>query len=656
MRRLAAVAPDTPRERALWTAPRLAAPVAVDAGFFTVLALWGAGQAATSRHAINADGVAYLDIADEIARGHLGAALHAYWSPLYPFLLALARGIDPSPRAEYPIAHALNLAILLFAAAAFRLLVRELVRARRRLYRTETSASWIAVAYAAFLWAALELATVRTVSPDLLLFAFAVLAAALLVRVFNGRARPATLLGLGLVLGVGYLAKAPLFPIGLAYVAAVPLLARRRRLAAAGIALSGFLAIAGPWIVALSLRTGRLTFGESGRLNYAWYVDRTPWRHWQGEGAHGTPIHATRRLSTDPPAYEFGSPVFGTYPAWDDPSYWFAGLRVRFDTGRQLHETRAVLGTLYRMLLDLDARRLLARGEARYLFSPLLLLAAGALLLASPCASLRALLRLGPLLLPSAAAFALYSAVYAEERHVAPFWLLGAVTLLAAAAPPRAPRRGRVALAVSAGVLGAFAAIVAPDLANELPWGPPSPEPRERRIADELLGVGVTRGSRLAILEYANLDTGWARLARVRFVAEVYADAHADNARLFWDAPPEKREALLSALARSGAEFAVSRPPPGLVFAPGWTRLRSERLWVRRLSGNQGIQGIYGTRRGPSPEGERSDATPAAVSGWSKSLSRTENGRAATSAPIAAASRTWIGFWIPCTTIWVWSP
>ncbi|HEX4925159.1 MAG TPA: hypothetical protein VFV50_13785, partial [Bdellovibrionales bacterium] len=40
------------------------------------------------RFYVQSDTIAYLDIASEVAGGHAGALLNAYWSPFYPLLLS----------------------------------------------------------------------------------------------------------------------------------------------------------------------------------------------------------------------------------------------------------------------------------------------------------------------------------------------------------------------------------------------------------------------------------------------------------------------------------------------------------------------------------------------------------------------------------------
>jgi hypothetical protein len=155
----------------------------------------------------------------------------------------------------------------------------------------------------------------------------------MLARMVTARSvTTAEMLVFGTVLGLGYLAKAFLLPLGMvAFVVASIVLLRRavpvRRIMPAAIM---FALIGGVWITALSVQKGRLTYGDSGKIVHAWFVgDVRLYRHWQGSAGTGTPDHPTRMLSIDPPAYEFSQPLRGTYPVWFDPSYWYAGVSVR---------------------------------------------------------------------------------------------------------------------------------------------------------------------------------------------------------------------------------------------------------------------------------------------------------------------------------------
>ena len=145
---------------------------------------------------------------------------------------------------------------------------------------------------------------------------------------------------LGLTLGLGYLAKAAMFPAALLLIGILFLkppkdgLGRRH----AVIALACFCLVAAPLVLSLSHEKHRFTFGDSGKLNYAWFVGDIPaYSGWNGQPAeNGIPAHAPRTISQAPLVLEFRTPVGGTLPIWYDPSYWWEGLRVPISVQRQL--------------------------------------------------------------------------------------------------------------------------------------------------------------------------------------------------------------------------------------------------------------------------------------------------------------------------------
>src|SRR6516164_490047 len=78
----------------------------------------GALQVAAERFPIGEDGVSYLDIADQYLQGHWAAAVNAYWSPLYSWILAAGFGIArPTPYFESTVVHIVNFLIYVCALA-----------------------------------------------------------------------------------------------------------------------------------------------------------------------------------------------------------------------------------------------------------------------------------------------------------------------------------------------------------------------------------------------------------------------------------------------------------------------------------------------------------------------------------------------------------
>lgn len=280
------------------------------------------------RNMMDADGMSYLDVAHAYAEGDWAGAVNAYWSPLYSWLLtALIVIFHLSPRQEIAVTNALSFVLFLLALAAFSFFLHQLLaRTSVAEERTERASNraWLALAYAALAYACISLTHVGRGGPDLLLAASFYMAMGLMLRFARASTReiPTGLL-LGAVLGLGYLAKAVMFPVAVLALVCFGVLTRRAKRGTLGLALAilAFGGISAPWIATLSHAKGRWTYGDTGRLNYFWYVNDGA----QGDPAYGRILHPPRELSRSPVVYEFAEPVRGTYPLWYDPSY---GTRV----------------------------------------------------------------------------------------------------------------------------------------------------------------------------------------------------------------------------------------------------------------------------------------------------------------------------------------
>jgi hypothetical protein len=526
----------------------------------------GVAEAFAGRNAMNADGISYLDIADAYGRGDWGGALSLYWSPLYSWLvggaLALAR---PSAAWEFPLVHLVNLAIYGAALAALELLVRELAAWRAVVGAPGPLAgpawAWRAWAYAAFLTAALDMVTLRLVTPDLLLLAAVLAVAGLLCRIAAGRAGPATFVALGVVLGLAYLAKLAAVSVALVALVAAAIVAGagRRRALVAALAL---VAVAGPWVVALSLASGRPTLGTAGALNYQWIVNREPGVRMEvahsGFVASGPAGPRPTRLVEAPPTYGFDGPVPGTVPLWREPGYWHAGAAVHVSPGRQ---ARAVGANLARLAEALLAWVPSVAGLG-------VLLAAGRRAGTRPGPLPRFLVALGGIPL------VMYLAVYVERRYVAAFLVVLALAAFAAVRLPDRPAERRRLAAVCLVVLAAQtawpAARITYDVAHEvkgLTRGDPALH-RHWTIARGLAALGVAPGDRVAVLGDF-FSAGWARLARVRVTAAIDPFPGAIVAT---GAPDADR--LGAALTAAGVRAVVSDGPPrGVADLCAWTPL-----------------------------------------------------------------------------------
>ena len=131
---------------------------------------------AVIRQSMNPDGVAYLDIGDAYIRGDWGVAVNSYWSPLYSWILGLTMQVaQPQMRWEFPTVHLVNFVIYIIALICFERFWLELGRWRQtKLTEDDVSLPewlWLALGYSLFVYAALNLIRVWSVTPDMLVAA-----------------------------------------------------------------------------------------------------------------------------------------------------------------------------------------------------------------------------------------------------------------------------------------------------------------------------------------------------------------------------------------------------------------------------------------------------------------------------------------------------
>jgi 4-amino-4-deoxy-L-arabinose transferase-like glycosyltransferase len=461
-----------------------------------------------------------------------------------------------------------------------------------------------------FLWTSLYLITVRVASPDMLLAVFVFLATGILVRIASGSVTWPHFAALGAALGVGYIAKAPLFPLSFVYLTVALVLARRSRIPVhrALLGVLSFVMLASPLVLSLSWSKHRLTFGDSGKLNYAWYVDGATYRHWQGEPlggpvdvaprwtagpvSSGTPAHPTRKVLDSPPVFEFATST-GTYPVWYDPSYWNEGLRPRFDLQQQLRKISTNVKFMYSILLNVHAVQLYQNAHQHVLFSPIFIMGFLALVYFGARPRLSGFwFIVVPVILPAFAALIMYSLVYAEPRHLAPFVALLYTGGLAALRVParKMPALGLkiiscamvLGLVLTAGVGSARTLYAAAGPAGRVD----APAPEDWRVVEGLRAIGVREGARVGSLTYSNHDhVRWARLGRAKIVAELFSGAYITTEDSFWKADEATKAKIIDAMARAGAEVIVSRRlPQGVAPPAGWQQIGATRYFVFRIS------------------------------------------------------------------------
>jgi hypothetical protein len=550
--------------------------------------LLGGLQAWDVRYTMDGDGISYLDIGDAYLRGDWANAINAYWSPFYSWLLGLAMFIlKPSAYWESGVVHLVNFIIYLWALICFHVFLVNVIRYNRHSAAAsgESEAvvlpvsAWIAFGYCLFLLSSLEMITLRAVTPDMIVSAFVYLASSLLIRIYMGSARWMPFVFLGGVLGVSYLAKATMFPISFVFLglSLFSIGNLRHAIPRVLVAVFVFLMVAGPFITALSVIKGRLTFSDTPRLNYAWWVGGVPtYIHWQGEPrGTGTPKHPTRKIFDTPAVYEFGTPIGGTYPPWYDPSYWHEGLILRFDVKRQLSHLASSVGFYADLLIRFPKSAIITT----FL---LLCVMAGT--------GLREFLKnvAGNWILaaPAIAALVMYSLVHVEWRFLGSFIVLlfAAVAASIRVAGSNESKRllAHASTAMLVVIVVSFGILTLLSVANQFA-GKGSRVHSQWQVAKGLENLGIRPGDKVAFIG-DSLYEYWARLARVRIVADIPGR----NVAIFWNMDDMVRSRAIEAVAKTGAKFIVTKKIGIYPSIKSWQRIANTDYYAHALPGDGG--------------------------------------------------------------------
>jgi hypothetical protein len=546
--------------------------------------------AAIASHSISEDGINYLDIGDAYLRGDWTTALNSVWSPMYSWILGpVMHVVKPSMRWEFAVVQLVNLAIYLACLLCFEFFWRQLTRYRqaRALDHSQDCHTglpewaWVAVGYMLFVWSSLTLIKVWVVTPDMLMACLVYLAAGLILRMRLGHANWLTFGLLGMVLGLAYLTKAAMFPLALVFLTVSLLSVGNVRWAWPRVVVATlvFLLFSGPFVWAISNVKGRFTLGEAGTLTYVRYVNGVPYPHWQGETeSSGTPAHPSRKILDDPPIYEFGTPIGGTYPIGYDPSYWYEGVAPTVDLEQQVQ----LLLTSALFYYDLFWRQL-----GVLVVAVLILYWMGS----RRRLTVAGLIQGWGLVLVALAAFGMYALVYAEARYVGVFVVLFWADLMANLGLPGSQTLQRLASGLGAIMvlflllnLGAFELAGLRDLSSARDTDPGSSHQARSpswpgEVAEELDRLGVDRGDKVAVIGYG-FSSFWARLARVQIVAEMLGW----QADPFWLGDPALQSEVVRAFAGTGARAIVAEEVPSYATLTGWHQVGNSSYYVYILA------------------------------------------------------------------------
>ena len=526
---------------------------------FLVLTIgFGLTQVWVCRYELTPDGMDYLDIAREVAAGHWAAMVNGYWGTLNSALLAPLFFFHLSPEKELLLAHLEGIPILLVAFCSFRYLLNSCLdtislQGDAEKAQLQLLPEWAlcALGYSLFLWSSLIIVPVAIITPDLLVTAFVYLAAGMLLRL-RQKASLLSFVAFGLILGVGYWAKAIMFPISLAFLAVSILKVRKWKHNLCSAVVFGV--VAAPLVLALSLPQGRFTFGDSGKLNYSSLV--SPGGrviNWQGDPVgSGVPKHPTRKIADDPPIFEFNGPIQGTYPPSYDPAYWNAGRRATFNLRSQLSVIAYHVPTVVELFVVNEPSL-----TAGFLF----------LLLWSSRGFLGGLARRWDLLTISIAIIGLYMLVHLETRFVGAFVVLIWLSAFLALRLPAEKDSQRIAGLSMVALVGVMLLSFGSDTAKKIVNGCPDSAASDLEMARQVM---IPPGTPIAVVGSGNFSY-WAHFAQLRIVADIMQPDELD----FWRLTEEKRQGVYAIFRKTGARWIIAQPPVVLanLLDAGWQQV-----------------------------------------------------------------------------------
>jgi multisubunit Na+/H+ antiporter MnhF subunit len=570
--------------------------------YCVLAALLTFGYALYDSYQIDGDAVAYMDIGDYLRAHQWAGIVNGYWHPMYPAFLALGHALfHATPATELRAYCFVNFGIFLLGMAAVVWFTDAISGSRSEVRGSSYLLDRYAMRYLGL--ALLVIASQRELSlgkvrPDALLQAFLLFAlAALLRHLATGRLRYAALMGAAL--GCAYLTKSFAFVVALLSIAVLAAFRRlwlkhkvARVIPAALVAFVCFAAVAGPYVAALSHRHGRFDFGDSGSLNYAWFVGGTekmhlqPYMTSQFGSAEVDLKHPERELLRSPQVLSYAELPYGTYPDWFDATYWNDQIKPHFRVRDDLpHAARNCV---------LVGRYLLNHPEALLLLALLLVLGARVTPGGEPRANAFWLV---PLLL-GVVIWGIYAMVNTEERYVTVAYLAIVLSVFAMLRTPEMESRisnlpslaSALVLLLALLAAGESLRTVLEDRRQLALLGYPGGwySAKMNDAAQSLSKMGVRPGDSVACVGTVACvrDPYWARLAGVRVLTEIYDK---DTPLYPFLANLPNRELAIATVRGQGAkvlvgDFGVARVSDSDPFFRNWRQLDNTTLYALPLN------------------------------------------------------------------------
>ncbi|MBE9125809.1 MULTISPECIES: hypothetical protein [unclassified Coleofasciculus] len=536
----------------------------IKAVFWAIAVVFGSLQAWSNRYNLSSgDVISYLDIGDAYLRRDWDIAINEYFSPVYSWILSFFISIlNPSSYWEFFAIKFANFVIYLVSLVCFDFFLSEfLLYYKEKVSKAPSDRNliipywaWIASGYTLYLWSALQWIGIGNDTPDMFVAALIYLAAAIVLRVHTRSDSWWNFIALGAVVGLGYLTKTFMFPMGFIFIGTCFFSVGniRRAFPRVLVAVLVFALLSTPFIVAISTTKGYFTFGTTGKLNYAWKIGGIPPIYWQGDPPDsGIPKHPVNQIFKNPDIYQFETPFEGvTLPIGYDPSYWYEGVKPKINLQKQVEIIWSHAIEYYRIFLGF------------LIFGYLILVFVGGRL----GLAIKSLIENWRLLIPACAGLGSLMLVHVRPRLIAGLVVLLFAGVFSSVRLPNSQESKRLVAGMTVGILfmlgGQFT-----DL-----WQHPG-EPIDWKIAQGLNQLGIHAGNKVAAIalrgENGTKDY-WARLARVTIVAEL------PDAKSFWKTDTATRAEVYKVLERTGAKAIIQKRgvnTPEYMSANGWQEI-----------------------------------------------------------------------------------
>ena len=554
--------------------------------FIAIVLLWN------NSFELYPDGICYLDVADLFIKNGWSGLVHPYWSPLYPLCLAILKIIfHPSAFWLIPATQILNFLLFILLLFSFDLFLSKVITVTRHINTDNGSTmllpDWalIIIGYSLFVWSFVALCELWKQVPDTIVAICFYLASYFLLKIRFEKYNYRNFIAFGFILGAGFLAKPIMLLLEVVYIITLLFYFKNNlKSIITGIVIltltSGVCII--PYVISLSFKQGYFTVGDSGKLNYIWYVNGIKqFTHWQGEcptstidknncSKIGKPIHPTRKIYAFPTVYEFDGEG-GTYPPWFNPVYWYAGAKPYVNLKGHLLALKT---------WNAEDKKTFFVGLSGGLF---VLLAYLILLYVSGnvVAYFKRLSIILDLFIPSCVIFLLAFFVNFNTRYVGHFVVLFWLPLIIPITIVSSREMIRllkilILLVIITPTYSGFAVVKNYSNQNKNKKGHV-----HWVVATYLDNMGVKEGDK--VVYFGNpWWAAWAKLASVKIVAEIYSQK--EVAGPFWNQKKEIMEKIIQTISnKTEAKVIVAQKAPSIAKNLGWKNIPNTPYYVYDL-------------------------------------------------------------------------